>query len=290
MRMFSALLYYLVILPVSLLPFPVLYLFSDFLYLLLYRIFGFRKKVVMTNLVNSFPEKNPAEIRRIADLFYHHLCDLIVESFKSFTISGQEIRKRMVLLNPEITDSYFDRGQSVILAGGHFNNWEWIAVSIDQQMKHKSAGIYKPLSNGFFDRKMRETRGRFGLLLVSTRKVREFFEKFKGIPTAIMFAIDQSPGKVENSYWTRFLNQDTAVLFGTEKYAREYGYPVLFGYIDKVKRGFYTFRFVTVTDHPAETRYGEITEKITRLLEEQILEAPQYWLWSHRRWKHKRKN
>lgn len=289
MRIFSALLYYFVILPVSYLPFPLLYLLSDFLYLVLYRVLGFRKPVVMTNLVKSFPDKNPDEIRRIADLFYSHLCDVIVESLKSFTISEAEIMKRMVLLNPELPDAYFEKGQSVILAGGHFNNWEWIAVSIDQQVKHKSVAIYKQLTNEFFDQKMRETRGRFGLMMISTKRVKDFFEKFRGTPTATIFAIDQSPGKVEKSYWTRFLNQDTAVLFGTEKYAREYGYPVLFGYIDKVKRGYYTFRFVTVTDNPAATAHGEITEKVTRLLEEEILAAPQYWLWTHRRWKHKKR-
>ncbi len=288
MTFLSAVLYYLVILPVSLLPFRLLYLISDFLFIMLFRVFGFRKPVVYKNLVQSFPQKSQQEIDRLAELFYRHLCDVIMESLKSFTISEKEIRARMVLQNPELPNSYFENGKSIILAGGHYNNWEWIAVAIDQQIKHKSIAIYKQLSNGYFDRKMRQTRSRYGLLMVPTKEVKNTFENFKQTLTATIFAIDQSPGKVENSHWTRFLNQDTATLFGTEKYAKEYGYPVLFGYIEKVKRGYYTFRFVPVADNPIATSHGEITETTTRLLEEEILAAPQYWLWTHRRWKHKK--
>ena len=195
----------------------------------------------------------------------------------------------MVFENPELINKYYDQNRSVIIAGGHYNNWEWIATSIDQQIKHQSIAIYKKLSNKFFDQKMRTTRSKFGLMMIDTKKVKETFENFRNELTATIFGNDQSPGKVDNSYWVRFLNQDTAVLFGTEKYAKEYNYPVLFGAITKVKRGYYTFRFAEVENNPVDSPYGFITEKTTQLLEQQILEAPQYWLWTHRRWKHKKK-
>lgn len=288
MIILNLLLYYLIIIPLSLLPFKILYFISDFLFVLLFKIFGYRRKVVILNLKNSFPEKSNSEINKIAELFYRHLCDVVVESFKSFTISKPEILERMILKNPELLNRFYDEGKSIILSGGHYNNWEWIATSIDHQIKHQSIAIYKQLSNKYFDKKMRVTRGRFGLIMISTKKVKETFEAFKTELTATIFGSDQSPGKVDNSYWMTFLNQDTAVLFGTEKYAKEYNFPVLFGTIHKVKRGFYNFQFSLVEENPVSSPYGAITEKATRMLEAEIIREPQYWLWTHRRWKHKR--
>jgi KDO2-lipid IV(A) lauroyltransferase len=158
---------------------------------------GYRTKVVSTNLRNSFPGKSDAELKEIEKLFYSHLCDVIVESIKSFTISRREILKRMVLKNPELLNSFYDQRRSLILAGGHYNNWEWIATSIDQQIKHQSIAIYKQLSNKFFDEKMRTTRSRFGLLMISTKIVSETFESLKEQLTASNFANDQSPGKLQ---------------------------------------------------------------------------------------------
>ncbi len=278
----------MVIIPISLLPFPLLYLLSDFLFFIFYSLLGYRKKIVVGNISNSFPEKSKQEINEITQLFYRHFCDVIVESLKSFTISDAQISKRMILKNPELLNNYYDNKQSVILAGGHYNNWEWIAVALDKQMKHQSIAIYKTLSNKFFDEKMRSTRGKFGLLMVSTKLVAETFSKFKNELIATIFAIDQSPSNPKKCYWMNFLNQDTPVLFGTEKFAKDYNQPVLFGTITKVKRGFYQIEFQTVTDHPTNTEHGFITEKTTKLLEAEIIKAPQYWLWTHRRWKHKK--
>jgi len=288
MILFSYLLYYLFIIPISLLPFPLLYLLSDFLFFIFYSLLGYRKKIVVSNITNSFPEKSKQEVNEITKLFYKHFCDVIVESLKSFTISDAQISKRMILKNPELLNSYYDKKQSVILAGGHYNNWEWIAVALDKQMKHQSIAIYKTLSNKFFDEKMRSTRGKFGLLMVSTKLVAETFSKFKNELTATIFAIDQSPSNPKKCYWMNFLNQDTPVLFGTEKFSKDYNQPVLFGTITKVKRGFYQIAFETVTDNPTNTEHGYITETTTKLLEAEIIKAPQYWLWTHRRWKHKR--
>ncbi len=170
-------LYYLVILPVSLLPYFFLYRISDFLFFLFYYVLGYRKKVIVGNIKRSFPDKSGEEHKRIAKAFYRHFADLIVESLKVFTISKKEVEERMKFLNPELINRYFDEGKSVILAGGHYNNWELFAVAIDQAVKHQSIAIYKPLSNKFFDEKMRATRGKYGLEMISIKEVKPVFEK-----------------------------------------------------------------------------------------------------------------
>ncbi len=288
MNLVSRFLYYCVILPISYLPFPVLYGISDFLYLILYKTFGYRKKIVLGNIQRSFPEKTAKEHMEICNKFYSHFCDLILESLKTFTISEKQVQKRVVCKNPELVNKYFDQKKSVIFAGGHIANWEIFAVSIDKLIKHKTLGIYKPLSNKYFDGKMQKTRGRYGLTLVSTKKVSQVFEEEKNNLTASIFAIDQSPSNPNSCHWMTFLNQDTGVLFGTEKFAKEYDQPVLYGRINKEKRGYYSFEFFETFPHPRETKPGEITETVTRLLEKDIINTPEYWLWTHRRWKHKR--
>ena len=287
MLILNFLLYYLLIIPISLLPFSLLYRLSDFLFFLFYYVIGYRKKVVLSNIERSFPELNHEEHLGICKKFYRHFCDLILESLKTFTISEKEVLKRVICKNPEIINKYYDRKQSVIIAGGHYNNWEIFAVAVNAQIKHKAIAIYKPLSNAYFDDKMRNTRSKYGLHMISTKIVKQIFEEEKHNLTATIFAIDQSPSNPKSAHWMKFLNQDTAVLFGTEKYAKEYNYPVVYGRINKEKRGYYSFEFFDVTDQPAATKHGEITEKITHLLEDDIRNIPQYWLWSHRRWKHK---
>lgn len=288
MVIFSYILYYLVLIPVSLLPFRVLYILSDFLYLVLYRIFGYRKKVVFGNISRSFPDKSKEEQQRIMDAFYHHLCDLIVESIKIFSISEEDARKRMVCKNPEVMNRYYDEGRSVIVAGGHFNNWELFAVIVHKYIKHRAVGIYQPLNNKFFNDKMQHSRVKYGLELLSTKKVKSFFEAEKGSLTAITFGIDQSPGSIKSCYWMNFLNQDTAVSFGTEKFAVEYNYPVIFCRLTKLKRGHYMMDFEEICENPSQTVYGFITEAATKMLEQDIIHNPPYWLWSHKRWKKQR--
>lgn len=284
-----AVLYYLLIKPISLLPLPVTYLlFSDFLYALLFHVIGFRKKVVWTNLTNSFPEKTEAERRQIMKQFYRHFVDLILESIRMFSMPKAEIIRRMILPNPEVLDQYYDAGRSVFIVAGHYNNWELAALVLNARVKHQAAGIYTPLQNPFFNKKLQESRGKLGLELIPKRETGAYFKRTQQHPTATIFGTDQSPTHSRHVHWTRFLNQDTAVMVGSEKYSRQYNYPVIFGFIKKVKRGHYEMRFEVLEDNPATTTDGEITERHTRWLEQEILEAPQYWLWSHKRWKRKR--
>jgi len=282
------LIYYLIILPVSRLPFRVLYVLSDFLFWVFYYVTGYRKKVVFSNLRNSFPDKSEQEIESLGKQFYRHFTDLIVESLSIFSISKREASERMKFVNPEIFDTHFREGRNVIIAGCHLNNWELFAVAVDDALKHATIALYKPLNNHFFDEKMRISRGKYGLRMISIRKASEVFTMFTNEPVAVIFGTDQSPSNPRRGYWTKFLNQDTLVLFGTEKYAQLYNCPVYYGSIHKVKRGFYEVRFALITDNPRACAYGEITQGHTRMLEKDILENPQYWLWTHRRWKHKK--
>ncbi len=278
------------LLPISRLPLWALYGISNVLRFFVQRVFGYRLRVVRENVARSFPEKSEAERKAIVDEFYAHFCDLIVESIKAFTISSPEIQKRFVFTNPQVLDDFYLAGKSVILVGGHFNNWEWLAVALKQQMKHRCIGIYKPLSNRFLDTRMRETRSQYGLEMLPIKEVPGFFRAAAADrstePFTIIFGIDQSPGDPRKAHWTKFLHQDTGVPFGAEKYAKEYGIPVCFGVIHKVRRGYYTFETRPLTETPTETKHGWILEEASRWLETEIRRVPPYWLWSHRRWKH----
>ena len=284
----SRLLYILMIQPVSLLPYGVLYRLSDTLFLLFYHVLGYRKKVIYGNIKRSFPQKSAQEHEQTCRSFYRHFCDLIVESIKIFSIKKSDVDARFKFKNPELLNQFYNSGRSVILAGGHFNNWELFAVAIDQAVDHSCKAVYKPLNNRFFDKIMRKSRGKYGLKMIPVSEVKSVFESSKAESTCYIFATDQSPGKAAKAYWTTFLNQDTAVLFGTEKYAVEYDYPVVYGCINKLKRGFYEVEFSVVCAEPSKTAYGEITEKHVSMLENDIRRAPEFWLWSHRRWKHRR--
>ena len=285
--MITKIFYSLLILPISLLPYPILYLISDFLFLMMYRLISYRKKVVFTNLKNSFPKKSDQELNIIMAEFYRHLCDIIMESMKGFTISEKQLRKRLVIKNPEFSNYFADKGQSIIFVGGHYNNWEICAQAFSMYSNHECIGIYKPLSNKFINDKIYTSRSKYGLNLVSMKQTKKSFED-SGKPKAIVFGSDQNPSNPNRAHWVNFLHQDTAVLFGVEKYAKEYNWPVVFVSISKVKRGHYQVEYSLITDKPTEQPHGKITEDFTKILEQDIINQPQYWLWSHKRWKHKR--
>ena len=285
----SRLLFYLLIKPISYLPLSVLYSLSNLLYFLGYRVAGYRKKVVRTNLQNSFPNREHSEIVEIEKKFYHHFCDLIIESIRLFSISEEEALARCRVRNPQLLERFFEEGRSIIITAGHFNNWEWAAVTVNRQISHQFTGIYLPLANDFINEKFQTSRQRFGLELIKKKNVKKAFQQNADRRMAYLFATDQSPTTSKKVYWSQFLNQETAILFGTEKYAREYDYPVIFGHVIKLERGRYEMEFEVITESPRSTAPGEITERHTRILEADILAQPQFWLWTHRRWKRKRK-
>lgn len=281
----TAIVYYLIIKPLSLLPLSILYVLSNGLYWLFYRLLGYRKEVVVSNLRNSFPERSEEEIQELCSRFYRHLCDVIVEVIRSFSISRAELLRRVKVLNPEIFQDCYDRGKSIIIAGGHYNNWEMVATATDPQIPHQVAAIYKPLRNKFLNKKMKESREQSGVELIPKEESKRLFARAEKEALALIVATDQSPSNAKRAYWTNFLNQDTAVLFGTERYAQLHDFPVVFGWVEKVRRGYYELTFEFVEENPKNAPYGAITEKHTRMLEAEIRQAPEYWLWTHKRWK-----
>lgn len=280
--------YYGFIYPLSSLPFPVLYFLSNGLYVLFYYVVGYRKRVVFDNLLASFPEMSLKDRTVIAKKFYRHFCDMVMESLKMFTISAEEAHARVTYTNVDLVDSYFEKGQSILVAMGHYGNWEAVAVTYDKAVKHQTVAIYKPLTNKYFDKKMLDSRQKYGLRMMHNRKVKEGFEGQKNELTSTVLLIDQSPSPHSRPYWMQFMGQETAVLTGIEKYALEYNYPVVYMHVAKPKRGYYVVSFEKVCDRPRDTRPGEIIEMSTRILEREIRKVPELWLWSHKRWKHKK--
>jgi KDO2-lipid IV(A) lauroyltransferase len=281
--------YYLFLKPLSLLPLPVLYFLSDILFVIIYQMIGYRKSVVWKNLKNSFPEKPDKELLKIQSAFYRHLCDIIIESVKLFSISKRELQKRFQIKNPEIVSKYFQQGQNIILVGGHYNNWEMLAVSLDMLLPHQAVGIYSPLKNKFFNKKLAKSRTKFGVRIITKSEVRNHFAKKSTQPTMTVFGSYQSPTYSKKVYWTDFLNQETAVAIGAELFATKYNYPVFFVKVNKLKRGFYVGDLELLAENPSQFREGEVSRLHTHFLEKIIAQNPAFWLWSHKRWKRTRK-
>jgi Kdo2-lipid IVA lauroyltransferase/acyltransferase len=291
-NLLPAISYYL-ILPfiylIALLPFPVLYLFSDGVYFLLYRVLGYRRQVVFQNLVKSFPEKQEKEIREIERRFYRYFCDLFLETFKTLTISREKMVKHCEFA-PEtlaIFNQLAEENQSFIIAMGHFGNWEWGGNTFSICCKHQLYVIYHPLTNKYFDGLTYRMRTRFGTRLISMKDTLRDMLNNRNDLTATAFISDQAP-LPDRAYWMTFLNQDTPVFLGMEKIAMKIRYPIVYITIRRVKRGYYKV-FAERIELPSELqKTGTITEIHTRKLEADIRSQPENWLWTHRRWKHKR--
>ncbi len=281
----NQLLYYIIIIPLSLLPHFILYRISDILCVIMKDILSYRKDIILGNIKRSFPDKTVDQQLEIYRNFYRHFCDLLIENLKGFTITKTQIKSRLKMSNPELVNDYFEKGKSIILIGGHYNNWEVTAQGCPVYLKHELYAIYKPLKNDFYNNKMRSTRGKFGLHLIPMKLTKKYFELETKNPKAIIFGSDQSPSNVKNAYWTTFLNQDTGFLFGAEKYAKDYNYPVIYVHIEKVKRGFYMVNFELICEDPNSLKHGEIIKLFAEKLEKNIIDRPPYWLWSHHRWK-----
>ena len=277
--------YYLFVYPLSKLPLSILYLFSSFFAFLLIYVSPYRKKVILKNIENSFPNLTAREHQNIANKFYRHFADLLVEGIKNLTISKEELTKRLIVKNPELMQQLFDQGKNVILVSGHYNNWEWLISAQNFLFPHQAFGIGMPMTSKFWDQKVNNQRQRFGMKVVHANNYKATFENFKEKPIAILNLSDQAPPDAEKSYWTTFLNQQTPVLFGTEFMANEYDFSVVFFVVRKRKRGYYELELKLITDKPKELNYGEITETHTELLEKEIIQNPEFWLWSHKRWK-----
>jgi len=286
----SAILYYLT-LPflylASYLPFRVLYLLSDLFYVLIYRVFGYRKKVVTENLKNSFPEKSADEIEKIRSDFYRYLCDLSLETIKTLSISPSALKKHFKSGDISAFEHYYKNNQSVILVMGHLGSWEMGGAYFSLLPIHQLYVIYHPLANKHFDRLFYRMRTRSGTKLYAMKDTFRGMIKNRKEVTATAFIADQTPA-ADNAHWMTFLNQDTAVFKGTETIARKLDYPVIYLSVIREKRGQYMISSELLVEHPQELSENEVTEMHTKRLEQDIINHPETWLWSHRRWKHKR--
>ena len=285
-----AILYYLFLKPASLLPMGLLYLWSDACFVVLYYLIGYRKQVVRQNLKNSFPEKTEKELRAIERAFFRHLCDLMVEGIKLFSLRQGEVTKRLMCVNPELLQNIHNQGKSVVLIGGHYSNWEWYAAFANLHVPQETYAIYTPIRNAFLNRKMKQSRERFGLNMVHARQLASVYKKSLKEQVALIFATDQSPHNKHTAHWMTFLSQETGVMLGTEHFAKKGNHPVVYGELRKIRRGYYEVEYKLICDDPAGMEIGTITEAHTRELEATIRKEPAYWLWSHKRWKHKRPN
>ncbi|MGV6862444.1 MAG: lysophospholipid acyltransferase family protein [Putridiphycobacter sp.] len=285
--MLNRLLYYVIVLPISKLPLGLTYPLFYFFYLNLYYLFGYRKKVVMANVKHSFPQLSTAEQNQIAKQFYKYLSRLFAESVKNLAISEQELKQRMKVVNPELMDTLFDQKKSVVLMSSHYNNWEFLITAQNLITKHQAIGIGMPMTNKFWDKTINAKRERFGMKVVNAHNYKTVLAEYKNEPTATLVLGDQNPSKAENAYWTTFLNQTTPFFMGGEIMANQNDFAVVYAVIHQSKKGYYQIEFKLISDQPKKEDFGYITQQYIDFLEADIQNSPEFWLWSHKRWKMK---
>ena len=269
-------------------PFWFIYLLSDMFFLLVYYVVGYRKQVVLRNLRNSFPEKTESEIKEITKRFYRYFSDLALETFKMRGMKTTDFEERMKVSNADVINSYFDQGRSVTVLTMHYNNWEW-GTYLSEHLKHKSLAVYKPLNNINFDKFMNQTRSRFNAELVKNDHVLRHlirYEKQK-TPVFVWLAGDQSP-IAAHDYWFRFLNQEAMFYPGPAFISKKFNQPVFFQKLEKTGRGKYITTFELLCENPTEKSEKEIIKIYIEKMEEIIREKPEFYLWSHNRWKRNR--
>jgi Kdo2-lipid IVA lauroyltransferase/acyltransferase len=273
----------------ALMPLRILYFFSDLLYLILYHIIGYRRNIVRQNLKNSFPNQPDDYIIKTEKEFYRHLCDIAVETIKLTTFSGKEISKHCRFSKDSVNmfANLYNSGKNIVIAMGHNGNWEYAGLSMSFHSDYALNFVYRPIKNQYFDQFIYKIRSRFGGKPVPMNQVIKEFYKKSEKPVATAFIADQS-APPESAIWTHFLNQETAVFPGIEKIAGKFNTPVVFAAVYKVSRGIYELKSEILSENPSELKPGELTAKFAKALERQIHTQPGCWLWSHRRWKHKK--
>ncbi len=291
MQFLAYILIYPILWMVSILPFRVLYFVSDCLYVLLYYGISYRKKVVTNNLKLVFPEKSEKEIDALRKKFYKHLCDMFLEMAKTMTISEKELKKRFKILNPEELKRLENLNKSVILIFGHYASWEW-SIVIQNYVNFKGLAVYKRLANKYFDKLVKDIRSKFNTDLISTKETIQIINdnEAKGIKSITGFLSDQSPRLTNEVYWGRFMGIDVPCFTGAERLAKKLDLTTAYLKVTKVKRGFYEAEIITLAENPSEFKDYELTDMFLREVEKQIYTAPEFYFWTHKRWKHKKTN
>jgi len=275
---------------ISILPFRLLYVVSDITYVFIYHIIGYRKKVVTSNLRLALPDKSEDEIALIRKKFYHHLCDMIFEAIKSITISENAMKKRYVFTNLEEIYELEKENKSIICFMGHYASWEWVFI-LQKHVNHKGYAVYKRIRNKYFDALVKRIRAKYDSYLITTKET---------FPTLIRarkdnkltfngFVFDQSPKSHKALHWKEFMGVKVPIHVGAEVLAKRLDMATLFLKVKKVKRGYYEAKFLDVIKNPKDFNNFEITDNALKRVEEQIYEVPEFYLWTHKRWKHKEK-
>ena len=274
---------------ISKLPFKLFYWFSDGIYVLIYYIIGYRKKIVRHNILIALPNLSESERLKIEKKFYRHMCDMFLEMIKTMSISTEEMKKRFKITNIEVVKEYEQKNKSIILLASHYASWEWL-LSINESTSFKCIGVYKKINNPYFDKLIRNIRSKFNSELVATDKTIALIaeNQEKGIMGMYGLASDQSPQVHKTFHWQEFMGIEVPVHTGAEMLAKRYDLEVVFAKVKKVKRGFYEATFVPICEHPRTIPDYEITDTYLKEVEKQILEAPEYYFWTHKRWKHRR--
>lgn len=276
---------------ISLLPYWLLYCLSDFLYYIFFYIIKYRKSVVLTNLKNAFPDKTEKQRNVLAKKFYRFLPDLIIETLKMSTMSRKDIEQRIELINPLEVQQHFDKGKGVIGVTAHYGNWELGIYRLSTMTTNPRLVIYKPLNSPYFNEAYNQLRSRFGATMVPMKQILRHIVRLKNTPHISMFVADQTPTYQDSDYFMEFLNQETLVYTGTERIARLTKNPIVYCHIGrKEKRGHYFCQFTTLIENPDDYAEHEITKIHNQYTQEMIMKQPEYWLWSHRRWKRKRRS
>ncbi len=269
-------------------PLAVLYRLADLLGWLAFRVFPYRDQVVRGNLSRSFPDWDDQRMRAVRRGYYQGFADMLVEVIKSATLSADEIRRRVRILNLEATRAYLSQGQSVLLAAAHQCNWEWMLLALSLELGYPLDAAYKPLVDPWAEREMKLVRGRFGCRLIPAKQLLADIIRRGKVARAVAMVADQEPTTSEHKHWTRFLNRDTAFYMGPEEISRVTRFPVFFIAMRRVRRGFYEMEFVPLCAPGEQLPPGALTERYVRQVERQILDAPADWPWSHKRWKLKK--
>ncbi|HRG18634.1 MAG TPA: lipid A biosynthesis acyltransferase [Flavobacterium lutivivi] len=290
MSFIAFILIYPILFLISILPFRLLYIFSDFVYVLIYYIIGYRKKVVRANIAMALPHLSEKERLIIEKKSYKHLCDMFLEMIKTMTISIEEIEKRFVFKNIDFYSEIEKQGKSISLMCAHYASYEW-SISINSQITFDGFAIYKKINNKYFDSLVKKIRSRFKAYLITTKETIPTIEdnNQKGIKGLYGFASDQSPQVKPQTYWSKFMGIEVPVYVGAEVLSKKYNMNVVFLKVKKVKRGFYEADIELISDDVNAVPDYQITETFLRKVEKQIHEAPEFYLWTHKRWKHRMK-
>lgn len=273
----------------SLCPYWLLYAKSDFYFLLVYHVVRYRRKVVRQNLLRSFPEKDLKEIKAVEKRFYHNFCDMFVEVPKVLRMKPDGFKSRVAFTNPEVVSHLYEQGKNVFYAISHSGNWEWLGKHICDLTQHKYLGIYKKVKNPVFEKLMLYLRT-YGcnLEMVESNSVLKRLMQLRDSTNAVLIVADQTSHGLETDYWTEFLHQESCWFTGLERIAKKMDYAVVFANMVRQGRGRYEVSFELVTDNPKELGEGVLMERYVRCVERFIEANPDNWLWSHKRWKHKR--